>query len=164
MALSIDPPSTLKIISIDDGTVVEAQFNPKELQVDKSVPWSKHKDSKSEAPHLEFTGAEPMSMAFELLFDGAETGIDVQLKINDLLKLARIIDFDVVEKKRPHRVVVIWGTGRTKEAVSPSLLPFEGVIESVSTKYQMFSKDGAALRATCNVKLKQASQASFKKK
>lgn len=164
MALTIDPTAKLKIISLDDSTYVEAQFNPKELAVDKSVPWSKHKDSKSESPHLEFTGAEPMSMTFELLFDASETGGNVQTEIDKLLTMARIIDFSVEEKKRPHRVKVIWGTGSGQGATSPSLLPFEGVIASVATKYQMFSKDGNTLRATCNVKLTQASQASFKKK
>lgn len=161
---TIEPQARLKIISLDDDTYVDAQFNPKELSVDKSVPWSKHKDSKSESPHLEFTGAEPMSMSFELLFDGSETGDDVQLEINKLLMMARIIDFSVEAKKRPHRVKVIWGAGTGDSDTSPSLLPFEGVIASVATKYQMFSNEGKALRAMCTIKLTQASQASFKKK
>jgi len=33
---------------------------------------------------------------------------------------------------------------------------FNCVIESISTKYTMFSSEGAPLRATCTVKLKEA--------
>lgn len=152
---TIDPKAKLTIASMDGGLEVEAVYNPKEVQLDKSVPWSKHKDSKSDNPHLEFTGAEPMAMSFELMFDGFEKNQSVQPTIDKLLDMARIIE----DKKRPHQVKVLWGgSGGGK------LPEFVGVIESVSTKYQMFSVDGLPLRATCNVKLKQASQLSFKKK
>lgn len=150
-----DPSAKLKIISLDVGSLsVSATYNPKEVSVDKSVPWSKHKDSKSDNPHLEFTGAEPMSMSFEMLFDGAEKGDDgnVQPEVDKLLTMARIF----TAKKRPHQVRVIWGD-------SAKLPEFVGVIESVGTKYQMFTSAGTPVRATCNIKLKQASELSFKK-
>jgi len=153
-----DPKAKLKIISLDDTSLkVEASYNPKEVSVDKSVPWSKHKDSKSDNPHLEFTGAEPMAMSFEMLFDGAEKGDagSVQGDVDKLLTMARI----KTDKKRPHQVRVIWGEGEATK-----ILPeFVGVIESVGTKYQMFTDSGVPIRATCNVKLKQASELSFKK-
>src|SRR6185503_6096525 len=95
-----DPNAKLKIVSMDDSTSVEATFNPKEVSVDKSVPWSKHKDSKSDNPHLEFTGAEPMSMSFEMQSDGTEKGDSgsVQADVDKLLTMARI----KADKKRPH--------------------------------------------------------------
>jgi hypothetical protein len=43
--------------------------------------------------------------------------------------------------------VVSWGGALPK---------FECVIESLSTKYTMFSSEGMLLRATCTVKLKEA--------
>lgn len=150
-----DPKAKLKIVSMDETSLsVEATYNPKEVSVDKSVPWSKHKDSKSDNPHLEFTGAEPMSMSFEMLFDGAEKGDagNIQPEVDKLLTMARI----KADKKRPHQVRVLWGTNKLPE--------FIGVIESVGTKYQMFTSEGTPVRATCNIKLKQASELSFKKK
>jgi hypothetical protein len=51
-------------------------------------------------------------------------------------------------KRRPHQCVVAWG-GR-------GLPSFKCVIESLSTKYTVFSGDGEPLRATCTVKLKEA--------
>lgn len=153
-----DPKAKLKIISLDQPTLkVEATYNPKEVSVDKAIPWTKHKASTQDNPHLEFTGAEPMSMSFEMLFDGAELGDagSVQGKVDDLLTMSRIF----ASKKRPHQVRVIWGTG-----TATKILPeFVGVIESVGTKYQMFTDSGVPIRATCNVKLKQASELSFKK-
>ena len=156
MSFSTDPTAKLKILSLDEGNaeVVVAQFNPKELQIDKTVPWQKHKDSKSDSPHLEFTGGEPMAMSFELLFDASEAANgDIQKQIDNLLKLARIIE----DEKRPHHIQIIWGD-------AANLPEFKGVIESVSTKYQMFSKTGKPLRAIATVKCKQASELSFKKK
>jgi len=50
-------------------------------------------------------------------------------------------------------VLIIWG----------GLPAFEGVIESVGTKYTMFLPNGTPVRATCTVKFKEASRLSFKK-
>ena len=43
--------------------------NPKEVTVDKAVSWTKSKNSKDDAPELEFTDSEPKTLACELLFD-----------------------------------------------------------------------------------------------
>ena len=63
------------------GADIAAHYNPKELQVDKSMPWSKHSYTNKNGDtakngrgnlHLEFTGAEGRSMTIELMFDGYE--------------------------------------------------------------------------------------------
>jgi hypothetical protein len=139
------------------ATSITAQYNPKELAVDKSVPWSKHKDSKSDHPHLEFSGADGRSMGFELMFDTYEDDSNVQNKVEILQRMAMVrnpASGAAEDEKRPSRVKVIWAGG---------LPPFEGVIESVGTKYTMFSDKGFPVRATCTVKIKEASRASFKK-
>lgn len=155
-------PKKLAIHTLDDvkpeGKIeLIVQYNPKELSVDKSVPWSKHKDSKSDHPHLEFTGADGRSMSFELMFDTFETDGKVQDQVSKLQRMAMMRDAAesaTEEWKRPPRVKVIWEGG---------LPAFEGVIESVGTKYTMFSPKGHPVRATCTVKIKEASRASFKK-
>lgn len=148
--MNIDPTAKLKLIGLEESckdVTVSAQFNPKELQVDKAVPWQKQKKSK-DAADLEFTGAEPMSMSLELLFDGYERGESVLAIVKKVHQLA---DPDP-KLKRPSKVKVILGAGsNTKEFPE-----FTGVIESVATKYTMFASDGSVLRATVNVKLKQA--------
>lgn len=160
----------LTIGSLDDSTTVSAQYNPKELQIDQSVPWSK-KNAANQANsaeggsseggiELEFTGAEGRTMSVELLFDGYEGGdraVDVAGEIKKLETMASVRfpkDPDE-DKRRPHRCVISWG-----ERGMPS---FKCVIESISTKYSMFSSDGVPLRATCTVKLKEADKVSAKK-
>lgn len=150
---SIHPKAKLKIITLEkvDGVdiTVEAQFNPKEIAIDKSVPWQPQK--KKGPNDLEYTGGAPRTMSLELLFDGFETGQSVQPAIDDLNRLTEHIG-TAVDEKRPPRVKVIWGPGTD----SVSLPEFSGVVESVSVKYTMFSGDGVVLRATATVKLKEA--------
>ena len=156
------------IQSIDDNSIiVTAQYNPKELQIDKSVPWSKvneankanAKSASSQGIHLEFTGAEGRSLSVELLFDAVEGGgrsIDVAKCVKDLETLASVIEPGSAQedRRRPHRCVCTWGT---------TLDSFRCVIESLSTKYTMFDTKGAPLRATCTVKLKEADVVSMGK-
>lgn len=162
--------------SLDDPSlIVEAMWNPKELEVSRTVPWAKpnqaNKSSKrgqqassgsEQGVHLEFTGAEGRSLTLELLFDGYETEGDAKKKpvsvlVEDLEKMAqvRVPNSKKEEEKRPHHCIIVWG------AVLPG---FKCVIESLSTKYTMFSSDGRPLRATCTLKVKEADIVSVAKK
>jgi len=143
----------VSIASCDTGIQVEAQYNPKELQIDKTVPWQKKSQANKSGGtgiQLEFTGAEGRSMTLELLFDGYETNTPIGDKVETLNTMASVLEPDSADetKRRPHLCVVTWGT------VIPN--KFRCVIESLSTKYTMFSDQGAPLRATCTVKLKEA--------
>jgi len=128
---------------------VEVQFNPKELSVEKNVPWTKDKKSDDDSPAVEYTSGEPKTLEVELMFDTFESKEDVGKKYGDRLIQLATADKDL---RRPPRVVFIYGP-----------LEFQGVIESVGMKYTMFLENGTPVRATCNVKLKEASRASFKK-
>jgi len=166
--MSFDPATEkLTIGSIDNTKLtVSAQYNPKELQVDQNVPWKKPEaatktgsqgggggSSSGKALEVEFTGAEGRTMTVEMLFDGFEEKgrkVDVKDMVDRLTQMATVIDPESKDeqKRRPHHCVVSWG--------SKGLPRFECVIESLSTKYSMFSSDGEPLRATCTVKLKEA--------
>lgn len=156
----------ITIKSLDDGTEVKAQYNPKELQIDRTVPWSppgetnKSNNSSTAAKnnsgiHLEFTGAQGRTLSVELLFDGVEKGagkgfwVDVSKEVGKLEHLASVRKpgSSKEDDRRPHWCVADWGN---------SLRAFRCVIESLSTKYTMFDSDGNPLRATCTVKLKEA--------
>lgn len=173
----------LTIVSKDISSIkVSAQYNPKELQIDQTVPWQKPapatnapaggsggsggssggssggKGKDKDPMTLEFTGAEGRTMSLEFMFDGYESGargLDVKAQVALLQQLASVIDPKSSDenKRRPHHCVVTWGG---------TLPPFECVIESLSTKYTMFSTDGMPLRATCTVKLKEAKAVSGK--
>jgi len=157
--------------SIDNTSLtVVAQYNPKELQIDRTVPWQKNSQpnkSPDAGIQLEFTGAEGRSMSLELLFDGYETGngaiagqpgMTVSKAVETLNKLASPIDAGAKDenKRRPHHCVVVWGSTVPDQS-------FKCVIESLSVKYTMFSAEGDPLRATCTVKVKEANSVKMKK-
>lgn len=146
----------LTIVGLDSQLKFTAQHNPEEIRVEKSVPWSKSKTSSGDQPELQFTSAEGRSMSFELTFDSLEANSDVHAAyVSKLLALTMVMDPTGPEdKKRPSRVRVQWGAGGWG---------FDGVIESVDVKYTMFLPNGTPVRATCTVKLQEASRASFKK-
>jgi hypothetical protein len=172
----------ISLISIDDGSLeVTAQYNPKELQVDQNVPWKKPDAAtqagtqaggagKAKGPDenhmaLEFTGAEGRTMTVELLFDGyqgsggSRPAADVQVLVAKLEQMARVMEPESQDetKRRPHHLTVRWGSALWTNG------RLDCVIESLSTKYSMFSTDGVPLRATCTVKLKEAQRVDKKK-
>ncbi|HEX4416373.1 MAG TPA: hypothetical protein VH165_00680 [Kofleriaceae bacterium] len=144
---------TIYIGSIDKPEItVQAQYNPKELQVDKNVPWSKKNQANqtnATGLQLEFTGADGRTMSVELLFDGYEQKASVAGSVDYLNQMASVIQPDSTDEnlRRPHLCVCSWGS---------TVDNFRCVIESLSTKYTMFSDAGVPLRATCTVKLKEA--------
>lgn len=150
------------------GAKVIAQYNPKELTVDKKVPWSKHSytnkgndQAKDGRGHIayEFTGAEGHTMTLELLFDAfgdASNAVDVPTMVKNLETLAAVKDPSSADenKRRPPLCVVVWGQG--------GIPKFTGVITQLTTKYQIFNDQGYPLRATCTVQLQEADMLSTK--
>lgn len=152
----------VSIGSLDDpNQTVYAQYRPKELQIDQSVPWSKHANTGMEDHlRLEFTGAEGRSSSLELFFDASETpNSSVETAIAALTELASATWLDTNGTptpgvlKRPHHCVLVFGRLFNQKI-------YKCVIESLSTKITMFSPDGIPIRATVNVKLKEASAVS----
>jgi hypothetical protein len=164
------------------NVIVTAQFNPKELQIDQNVPWKKPEaanqtgsqaqgaggsttggsagankpsgsDPNEDGMALEFTGAEGRTMTIELLFDGVEGRVDVAKSVADLVTLTRVMQPENTDetKRTPPLCLVTWGS---------TLPAFRCVVENLSVKYTMFSNEGAPLRATCTVKLKEAERIS----
>jgi len=142
----------LKIITLDPSPqnkipTIVAQYNPKELQQDKQIPW--HKQKRRGPADLEYTGCEGWTMSLELLFDGFEGELDVLAQVTALKSLTQHFGSKPSEA-RPPKVRLLWGQG---EGTLPA---FTAVVESVGIKYTMFGPDGQILRATATVKLKEA--------
>jgi len=139
----------LRIIGLEgglSGIIVEAQFNPKEVSIDKSVPWQLQQ---TKGPgDLQFSSANPKTMSFELMFDGFASSSSIQSEIGMLHQLT---DIDA-NLKRPPKVKVIWGT----EGAAGMMPAFEGVIESIGVKYTMFDSQGTPLRATVSMRFVEA--------
>lgn len=125
---------------------VVAQYNPKELQFERAVPWHDHEDN-----GLEFGGWQGRTTTVELFFDGVEKGVSIAKPLANLETLATVIDPNAkqAEKLRPHKCVACLGD---RDDV-PRLTC---VIESLTVKYLVFAADGTPLRASATVKLKEA--------
>ena len=152
------PTQRLAIHSLQGSRIiVTAMFNPKEISIDKSVPWAKQGSSRGDKPALAFWSADGSVMSFELMFDTFESRADVHAAfVANLVKLAMVQDPDGAEdRKRPPKVAVRWG--------GTKLPDFEGVIESISTKYTMFLPDGTPVRATCRLAIREAGRVAVVK-
>ncbi len=145
-------PQTKKcaLIIVDLGMqIINATYNPKEVSIDKTVPWNKHKTSKGDNPILEFTDAEPKTLSVEFFFDTFEEKKSVYKEYISKLEVATLImKGKGEEKKRPPTCMLKWGGMPT----------FVGVVESLSVKYTMFFPDGTPARATAAIKMKQATR------
>lgn len=153
----------LWIASVDNPRKeVCAQYNPKELAIDKKLQWvergstdnrpPEQQEKSSQQNDLDFKGIAMRTMTIELFFDGVETGRSVQEDVEKLEELASL--WNPKEKaeheRRAHQCLVGLGAG------GGSLRPFLCVIESLNTKYTMWDSNGILLRATCTVGLKEA--------
>lgn len=155
----------LALGSLDDPAIgVVAQFNPKELTRSLKVPWTKqpvltphptHDDRNATRSrghsHLEFTGSQSPTLTLELLFDGFEKHTSIEPAVQAIEVMATVRDPGArkANLRRPHHCVVTWG--------DQEMAPFRCVIESFDVKYTMFGRAGTPLRATCTVKLVEAS-------
>jgi hypothetical protein len=165
------PPGRLEIKSADEPNNTEchvkAQFNPKEIEIKRSISWAKHaetgksnaKNKQEKGVHLEFTAGDGRSLTIELLFDAYEESaeasfkVDIAAQVKALETLASVRDMNPKakeDKRRPHRCMVTWNS---ETFGTPG---FSCVIDSLSTKYTMFDSKGKPLRATCTVSLKEA--------
>ena len=146
--LEYRPPQKISIIGLEIAVDLVAQYNPKEIQIEKSLTWNPAANKKADLPDLEFSSSGGRTLSLELLFDGYEENVDVsEVYVAKLMQLCSIMNPDASEKlKRPSMVEICW----------PTKVKFRGVIQSVSTKYTMFAPDGRPVRATCNIKVAEA--------
>ncbi len=151
----------LTIGSLDDPKLeVSAQYNPKEIDLQRTVGWKSlnprnvphHRRHDEDANDLEYTGGEGRTLSIEMLFDGFETNTSVepQMEALDQLATSRNPQLKAAnhELRRPHQCVVVWGV--------KGMRPLLCVIESLAVKYTMFDADGMPLRGVATVKVKEA--------
>lgn len=153
------PPKKVAIFGLEIDVDLIAQYNPKELQIEKSVTWNASANAKSDHPDLEFAAVGPRTLSMELLFDTYEEAhrdgrlVDVADRyVKKLMQLMSVMkpDSENEDEKRPSVVQVRWETNEHAA--------FEGVLQSVSTKYTMFAPNGTPVRATCTIKIMEATR------
>jgi hypothetical protein len=131
-----------------------AQYNPKEIQFDKTLTWNAGANNKHDLPQVEFSSTAARTLSMELLFDTyEEDNVDVMDQVRRLQWMCDVMEPDArgnEQDKRPTLVQVVWG--------KPELPVFEGVIASLTTKLTMFLPSGLPVRATCGVKIMEAAR------
>ncbi len=146
----ISTVAKLKLIVLEgtgNGNVIEAQFNPKEIQIDKSISWLQQ--ASGSPSDLKYTAGEARVLSFELLLDGFSTGTSIQGAIQSLEALT---EPDATLIGRPPKLRVVWSADTLR-----SYLPkFDGVIDKLRVTYTMIDQDGKPLRATVALSLKEA--------
>ncbi len=137
-----------KIAGYDE---IKCQFNPKDYTIQRSVQWTAAKTASKNSKSMSFASGAPTSVQLELFFDTyeEEAGSDAQdvrkstEKLWDLIK----VDPEIKDKKsktgRPPKVLFQWGKGHI----------FETVVQSVSEKFTMFTKEGVPVRSTVQLGL-----------
>jgi hypothetical protein len=155
---------------------VTAQFNPTTLTIDRTVGWADPGEAggansaSTKGIEKQFQGAKGRSFSIELLFDDVDTNRTVNPRgrgglVKNIEKLEKLASVRVPKSKeenerRPHWCVATWGDMlQDKEAATG----FRCVIETLQTKYELFSPDGTPLRARVTLKLVEASSVSLAK-
>jgi nucleoid-associated protein YgaU len=133
----------------DTGETVEFQFNPTEYAFTKQVGWKEADTGGKDVPKSTFTGGKPITLTLKLFFDTRDTGEDVRRKYtNKLWALALVTPGkkDAKTKKgRPPVVEFQWGEVWT----------FKAVVTNITSNFTLFDSEGTAVRATCDISLKQ---------
>jgi len=141
------------IENCDTHKKIECLFNPTEYTIAKSNSWTPQQVVGKNVPKMAFSGGGSRALTLELFFDVYEKGGDVRDYINELWALA-LID-ETTENAQTHRArpplcIFQWGGNWS----------FKAVVESLSVRYTLFRQDGIPVRATANITLKEAVDAT----
>jgi contractile injection system tube protein len=141
--------SMLKLLRLE-GKQQTFLLEASEITTEASATWETSRQSEGDEPTLEFTSGSPKTLSVELFFDTLESKENVYDRNVRPLEELTVPDPNL---KRPPMVSVTW---------SNNLPAFQGVVESVSTKYTMFLPNGTPCRATCTLKMKAATKVTTK--
>lgn len=132
------------------GDAIECLFNPTNFSQTKTAKWAAKPTKGSGEDNQVFVTTESGSLAVDLVFDTADTGLAVTQHTDRLLRLVeptKNLPADQ-ESKRPPFVWFRWGMW--------TLFDSELFVNSVALTYDYFSPEGVPLRATAKVGFEQA--------
>ncbi len=181
--LSPDAPKKASMICMDfkDWSLAPLQYNPENLQLDRSVTWASGGESLAPYGSLSYTKGDADTLTFTLMFDQSElrptnavmrqalsylplaaasasAALSLIPGVNDLLKMNVLPD---VLKLYRLTLPVETVTGNAGGLMRPPVVafvwgPFQftGVVASLSFNLNLFDTDGLPRRATAQVTMK----------
>lgn len=137
----------------DDGVKM---FNPNLFTITRTVAWPTQAVTKRNSPELQYAGAvEPSTLNIELFLDTYDSPkkekTNVRAVTDKLIELTKVID----EKHRPPVCRLSWGAMCGTKGKLGSLQGFfQGVLENLVLKFNLFMEDGTPVRATATCTFK----------
>ena len=149
LIIMVETGSSDKDVRFEDGpSNITVDFNPKSLQISRTVGWKSQEAAKRDTPELQYTSADPASLNVDLFFDTYDSPNPIDQKENvydhtrKLLALAAVAG----DKHRPPICRLKWG----RQGVF-----FQGVLTQIDQTYTMFTEFGVPVRATLKCAFKQ---------
>ena len=155
--------ATFQIVN-DDGTFgppIPVAFNPTEYTLNKSAQVAEIAIPGLDSPVLQFVRGQTESLSLDLFFDSTESGMDdnaqsVTDKTDQFYQLVKMQG----KQHAPPICYFAWGVkfpgNRSYGSTgSPQRQGFKCIVESIRQRFTLFSPQGAPLRATLTVSLKE---------
>jgi nucleoid-associated protein YgaU len=130
-------------LQFDADNPIVALFNPNQLSVQKTVNWRDQPASQRDTSESQHTHGEPATLSLDLFFDTYEAGTDVTTYTKKIFHLSTVEEHG--DKHRPPVCQLVWG----KFGVF-----FQGVLQSLNLKFNLFLEDGTPVRATVSCTFK----------
>jgi nucleoid-associated protein YgaU len=124
---------------------IEFPYNPKEYAVTRSAEWAVPQGKSGAEP--EYSGPKPSQISVEVFLDATDTEQgDITDKVDTFLQACNPA-MGTLFKSLPSAPFVkfIWGTK----------IAFKGYIESVAVRYTLFRHNGAPIRGTVTLTIKE---------
>lgn len=147
----------LKVSALLESAVIPCEFNPESFTIERSVHYAQHQIPGSDRPVLQYISGGAEIMSFSLLFDTYGGGIgteqaeaaasaaapdaakdDVRRYTEPLMKLTAVNS----DTHAPSLVEFVWGS-----------ISFQGYVQSISQRFQMFNMFGKPVRAAVDLSL-----------
>jgi nucleoid-associated protein YgaU len=136
-----------------------AQFNPTEMEFQKSAQIAEIAIPGLDSPLLQFVRLQDEKLNLELFFDTTDTGMDDNAKSVTLLtdQFYELIKIDS-DTHAPPRLAFSWGQqfpGGDIDDAKQQRTDFRCVVESCTQHFTLFSPSGTPLRAKLSVVLRE---------
>jgi len=133
------------LIDLDSGSTMELPCAPVSYTLHDAASWADQGNAK--VPWLLWERGEPATLEMDLMLDTTDSGKDCEAEHAQPLRgflEPRVEDGD--SRARPPQLEFRWGSFR-----------FQGVLEDVRVRYELFRADGTPVRALATIRLKEAS-------
>lgn len=152
---------TAFIENLDTKAKIKVQFNPAELNFNKSAQIAEIAIPGLDGPVLQFIRGSSETLTLDLFFDSTEKGMgdsaqSVTTQVDDFYALVK----QDAKLHAPPRCRLSWGeppalAGKINTEVSHAPFWFTCVVESLDRKFTLFSPKGIPLRARITAKLRE---------